>query len=163
MGLLDEETAQTEKKSGDWKEVITGIGGCLLFLVVQFTFLFVLIIRGVTWIAENIYPWVSIICAGFIILALPISILLAFFKKTRAVSGVGFILSSYALGINLWLSSLILAYVYAGVFWMIVGLLFGGIGVVPIAFIAALIRAEWSSGAGWKFPNRENLCDISIE
>lgn len=28
---------------------------------------------------------------------------------------------------------------------MIVGLIFGGIGVVPIAFIASLIRAEWSS------------------
>jgi hypothetical protein len=27
---------------------------------------------------------------------------------------------------------------------MIVGILFGGVGVVPVAFIAALTRTEWS-------------------
>ena len=75
MGLLDEEMAQTEKKSADWKEVIAGIGGCLLYLafLAGGITLIILLIRGVPWIAENIYPWVSIICAGFVILAFPLS------------------------------------------------------------------------------------------
>ena len=97
MGLFDEESDQAEKKSSKWKETAATIGGCFLYIafpLVGITLIF-LIIRGVPWIAENIYPWISVICAGFVILALPISILLAFFKKTREVSAIGFLLSSY--------------------------------------------------------------------
>jgi len=37
-----------------------------------------------------------------------------------------------------------LIHTLAGTFWLIVGILFGGIGVVPVAFTAALISREWS-------------------
>jgi len=36
------------------------------------------------------------------------------------------------------------AYSLAGVFWIIVGLLFAGLGVIPIAMIAAALNAQWS-------------------
>lgn len=100
-------------------------------------------IRGGAWVAANIYPTVSFILAAFVLIVIPISLVLAIFKKTRGFGATGLLISSYALGLNLWLSSLIMAYVFAGTFWMIVGLLFGGIGVVPIAFIATLLSSEW--------------------
>ena len=53
-------------------------------------------------------------------------------------------LSSYVIGFSLWVWSLIVAYALAGVFWIIVGLLFVGIGVIPIAMVAAALNAQWS-------------------
>ncbi len=123
-----------------------GLGGCLLYLIVAFGVLtlFGVLLRGVGWIAENIYPWVMLATAIALIVVVPISLLLSIFRKSRGVGSVGLLLSSYVVGLNLWMWSLIVASSLAGTFWLIVGLLFAGIGVVPIAFIAALLSSEWS-------------------
>ena len=146
MGILDQEIPLEDKElNSNWKDTATSIGGCLTYLVFFLSgiIFIILLIRGVPWIAENIYPLVSLITVGLFLIITPISILLAFFKKTRGISGIGFILSSYAVGFGLWLWSLILTYALAGKVWLIIGLLFAGIGVVPIAIIASLTSGEW--------------------
>jgi len=74
----------------------------------------------------------------------PISLLLSIFKLTRGIGGAGLYISSYLVGINLWVWSLMVAYSLAGLIWLLIGVLAGGIGIVPIAIIASLLKAEWT-------------------
>ena len=129
------------------KDTAKTIGGCLTYIAftVGALVLLVAFIKGTPWIAENVYPWVIKVAAVVIFLVIPVSLLLAVFRTTRGIAGIGLFSSSYIIGLSLWIWSLIVAYVLAGVFWMIVGILLGGIGVVPIALIAALLKSEWAT------------------
>src|ERR1043165_6905031 len=131
--------------ASSWKDTVTGIGGCLLYLAFAFggLILLALLLSGVRWIAENVYPWIVLTAAIALFAIVPISLLLSIFRKSRGIGSIGLFISSYVIGLSLWVWSLIVAYSLAGTFWMIVGLVFGGIGVVPIAFIAALLSREW--------------------
>ena len=131
--------------SSSWKDTVTGIGGCLLYLAFAFggLVLVVLLFRGIGWIAENVYPLVVLAAAIAVFAIVPISLLLSIFRKSRGIGSIGLFISSYIIGLSLWVWSLIVAYSLAGTFWMVVGLVFGGIGVVPIAFVAALLSREW--------------------
>lgn len=128
------------------KKTIAGISGCLTTLIftVGGLILLITVFKGTPWIAENIYPWAMLATAITIVVAVPISLLLAIFKRTRGAGGVGLFVSSYIVGISLWIWSLIVAYSLAGFFWTIAGLLIGGVGIVPIALIASLLKAEWA-------------------
>lgn len=144
MAIFDAEEIET--KESKWSDILGGVLGCLIYLVFGFggIALVVMLIRGVPWIAENVYPIVSLICTILLLLLVPISIVLSIFRQTRPWAGLGFTFSSYALGLTLWLWSLILAYVMAGTVWMIIGLLFAGVGVVFVAFVASLVHGEWA-------------------
>ena len=95
--------------SSNWKDAAAGLGGCLLYLIVAFGVLtlFGVLLRGVGWIAENVYPWVMLATAIALIVVVPISLLLSIFRKSRGVGSVGLLLSSYVVGLNLWMWSLI--------------------------------------------------------
>ncbi len=144
MAIFDAEEIET--KESKWSDILGGALGCLIYLVFGLggIAVVVMIIRGVPWIAENVYPIVSFVCSILLLLLVPISIVLSIFRKTHPWAGLGFTLSSYALGLTLWLWSLILAYLLAGTIWMIIGLLFAGVGVVFVAFVAALVHGEWA-------------------
>ncbi len=61
-------------------------------------------------------------------------------NKSQANIGGFIIVASYVAGTALWLWCLVLAYKLAGLIWLIVGLVLGGIGVVPVAIIAAFLK-----------------------
>jgi hypothetical protein len=134
------------ERTSKLKDTAAGIGGCLLYLALTFGVLtlLVLLLRGVGWVAANVYPWVVFTAGIALFIVVPISLLLSIFKKSRRIGSVGLFISSYLIGLSLWIWSLIVAYSLAGTVWLIIGLIFGGIGVVPIAFIAALLSREWS-------------------
>jgi hypothetical protein len=128
------------------KDTAAGIGGCLLYLALAFgsLTLIILLLRGMGWVAVNVYPW-AVFAAGIaLFIVVPISLLLSIFEKSRHIGSIGLFISSYVVGLSIWIWSLIIAYSLAGTFWLIVGLIFGGIGVVPVALIAALFSREWS-------------------
>ncbi len=68
---------------------------------------------------------------------------LIIFKKTRPILGVILIWSTYLFGFTLWLISLVISLKYAGVVWVIIGLMLAGVGVLPIAIISSAIQADW--------------------
>lgn len=144
MAIFD--AAERATKESKWSETLVGFLGCLIYLVLGLAGIavIVLLVRGVPWIAENVYPTATLICTILLLLLVPLSIILSIFHKTRPWGGLGFTLSSYALGLTLWLWSLILAYFLAGTIWMVIGLLFAGVGVVFIAFVASLLNGEWA-------------------
>jgi hypothetical protein len=125
-------------------KTLESIGGCLMgaaFLALPILLL-VAIFKSIGWIAEVLLPisgWVTLIA----LLLVPIFLLAAIPRAIRGWAGLGILLSSYAVGISLWLWSLVIAYAMAGVFWIIVGLFFAGIGVVAVAGIASALHGEW--------------------
>ena len=60
--------------------------------------------------------------------------------KIKPIIGTILIVSSYVLGIAFWLFSLLVALNQAGMIWMIVGILFAGVGVVFVAAAALIIK-----------------------
>ena len=128
------------------KETMLGLGGCVFLaaLAIGGIALLVMLLRGTPWIAENFYPWTVQAAKVALFFVVPTCSVLSFFRKGRGIGGLGLVLSSYVIGFSLWVWSLIVAYALAGVFWIIVGLLFVGIGVIPIAMVAAALNAQWS-------------------
>ena len=79
-----------------------------------------------------------------IILGVPICLIVSVFRRARSFAAFGLLLISCLLGLGVWLLSLVLADELAGAFWTIMGLCLAGVGIVPVAFIAALLRTEWA-------------------
>ena len=127
-----------------FRGVLEGIGGCLLYIgiLVVSGFLVLMFFRGAGWLASVILPvsgWITF--AAFALV--PICLILAIPRVTRGWGGLGLVLCSYAIGLCLWLWSLVVAYELAGMVWLILGLFMAGVGVVLVAAIAALLHGEW--------------------
>ena len=127
------------------KKAAHGLGGgaIVLLVVVGGLFLMVLMARGMVWAADKAMPWLvkaSVITTLSCVVLLPLCI----FRKTRGFAGVVYVYSSYVFGLMLWAYSCLFVVFAWGYGALIVGLMFAGIGVVPMALVAALFHAEWS-------------------
>ncbi len=100
--------------------------------------------RGPLWLHQHIYPGVLAISSLCLFVVIPLSLLLACFRRTRGYAGVSIYCTSFVFGFGFWLSSLIVLGLLASRFVIITGLLFAGVGVIPLAILAALIRGDWS-------------------
>ena len=76
---------------------------------------------------------------------------LGFFRGTRGFAAVALMLSSYIFGFTTWLFSAAVTFGLLGWFWLIVGLLFAGLGVAPLGIIAAIIKGYGSVAWGIVF------------
>jgi hypothetical protein len=74
-----------------------------------------------------------------ILIALPLS----FIKKYRGNIAFVFLGSSFIFGITMWLIGFYVTYYLWGIAWVIIGTLFLGVGVVPLALLASLFNGEW--------------------
>lgn len=117
---------------------IFGIVGFFLLLMAS-----VAIIKGYVWIGEYASQW--LINFSWVVFAINLLILLplGLFKKTGMVGGMGMFISSYVFGTTLWFLGLLLTYFTWGFFGVVIGLMFGGVGVVPVAMLAMLIKGEF--------------------
>lgn len=118
--------------------------GYYLFGLLGVISVFLVFIRSATFLDDYIHPIITAISAFGLFIIIPISLILLIFKKTRVWGGFGFLIYSLILGFHLWFWCLILAKVFAGTLWLIIGLFFAGIGIIPIALIATAIASEWS-------------------
>ena len=134
---------QAEERQRRFREIIDPIMGCTMYLAYSVIPIILLIafFKSIAWVVEVLLPilaWVGVIG----LLLVPVFLLLAIPRVTRAWAGLGLTLSSYAIGIGIWVWSFVIAYALAGVFWMVVGLFFAGIGVVAVAAIASALHGE---------------------
>ncbi len=83
--------------------------------------------------------WIVFVIDIFIILPLGL------FRKTKGVSGVGLVLSSYVYGVTLWFWALLITYFTWGALAVFIGLVMAGIGVLPIAILASIIKGQWAT------------------
>ena len=81
-------------------------------------------------------------CGLFI--ALPAAGSAFVFRKTRSLFGSYLYLLSYLIGFTTWLGASVTVLHNWGLFWMFIGFLAAGVGVVPMALIDAMFHKEWS-------------------
>lgn len=125
-------------------EAFKAVGGAILgitaFLGIIIVCILVVIIGA--QIAFVIAPFVYWL-AGLLFFLNCISLVAAIIPSTRMTVG-GFLYgSSYVYGLATWIYGLAVCLTLWGWLAVIIGLLMGGIGVVPIGMLAALFNTEW--------------------
>ena len=103
-----------------------------------------IVLYGIVWASDKAMPWLFIASRVAFDICILIFLPLCIFRKTRPWAGLGFYYASYVFGIVLFAYSCLFAFSVWGFTGLIVGLVFAGIGVVPVALLAALFHAEWS-------------------
>src|SRR5262245_25542560 len=123
------------------KKIAMGVAAVLsgLFLLA----LPVILIFGLIWMSVIVWPWLG--PAFFLTLGISVFILapLAVIRRTRGFSAAGLMIASYVFGACLWITSLLLTWALWGGIAAFIGLIVLGIGIVPVALLAALFRAQW--------------------
>jgi hypothetical protein len=115
--------------------------GCLSTVAVIFLAAFFL--DGMVWLSNRALPWLN--AATGIALAICILVLvpLSLFSRTRAWAGSCYYACSFVFGATLFAYACIVAYLIWGYSGLGLGLLFAGIGVVPVAYFATIFHGYW--------------------
>jgi hypothetical protein len=74
---------------------------------------------------------------------------LALIPQTRAFSALGYMIASFSFGAIMWVWGMAFTYTVWGLFAVIHGLVIFGVGVVPIAMLAALVHGDWGDLVGF--------------
>ena len=83
-------------------------------------------------------PFYELALAVAIFVLLPLTI----WRKTRGAAGAGLLITSYIFGLTTWLLGAAVTFGSFGWFGLIIGLLFLGVGVVPLAIIGAIFKLD---------------------
>jgi hypothetical protein len=128
------------------KDTLKSIGSFILgiCILVGVGFLAVMFLTGGVWLGERVYPWLIVITAIALFVTILVLLPLSIFRHTRAFAGGGIYIASFVFGLTLWVWSLLTSYTLWGIGGVVVGLLFAGVGIVPIAILANLFHGLWS-------------------
>jgi len=128
------------------KKAAFGVGGYAIGLIVIALGLFAvaLFLRGMVWASDKLMPWLITASGIAALICVFIFLPLCIFRKTRPWAGVGYYYASYVFGTMLFAYSCLFAVFAWGYGALAVGLIFAGVGVVPVALLAALFHSEWS-------------------
>lgn len=127
------------------KDTLAGLGGLLIggaFLVVAAAIAGVFIF-GAAWASTKLLPWFSVLTWVAFGLVVFILLPLAIPKATRGFSSVALFVASYVFGATLWMEGLLFTLAIWGVGAVFIGLFLVGVGVVPIAMLATLLKGMW--------------------
>ncbi len=128
------------------KQFLKTIGGFALWIV-GFTAAMVvvfLLVQGGAWLADKVYPILIVLFLIALIVTVFILLPLAIFRKTRGFAGVGIYVASYVYGLTVWVWSLLLTYTLWGGFGVVIGILMGGVGIIPLSVVACLFKGMFS-------------------
>jgi hypothetical protein len=103
-----------------------------------------LLFLGGAWVGAYVEPWIAFVAVTLIVIGLPICLLLLVFRESRTLGGTGIYLLSLPLSLWLWIASLVYA-MNVSMVWTVIGVLMGGLGVIPVAVIMTLLRRDWSN------------------
>jgi uncharacterized protein YecT (DUF1311 family) len=119
------------------------MGGAALLSGLFLLALPVILVFGLTRVSVIVWPWLA--PAFFWTLGVSVFILgpLGVIRRTRGFSAAGLMIASYVFGAWLWITSLLLTWALWGGIAVFIGLLVLGIGIVQVALLAALFRAQW--------------------
>ena len=128
------------------KETLLGIFGFIAFFLIASFILggAVGIIEVVgLFLANTASPYLAIALWVLLPVVFVILIPLSFIKPLKEITGDLIFASSFFFGLIAWVFGFVSTYYTWGTTALIIGLLLGGIGVVPIGFFAALLNGEW--------------------
>jgi hypothetical protein len=104
-----------------------------------------LMLRGMVWASDKVLPWLMTASEIAIVICVFVLLPLCIFRITRPWAGVAFYCTSFLFGLVLFAWSCLFAVSVWGYGGLAVGLIFAGVGVVPVALLAALLHADWSA------------------
>jgi hypothetical protein len=104
---------------------------------------FVLLIYGKAYFDAQIYSHLHSAVVILIVVCIVILSPLCLFDRTRMIAVYGFTICSFAYGLATWLVGLVSTYIIWGKLGITVGLLLGGVGVVPLGIVASMLHADW--------------------
>jgi len=130
-----------ESRIHTFASILNGVG--ILAIIYAIIIIILWFIKGGVWFKEMILPLHGLFF--FILLALTFFVLipLMVIKTTRPYSGLVLYQLTYLFGGIAWFYSAHYCLYFIGIGWLIVGFLFAGIGVVPIAIIGSAIKGHW--------------------
>src|SRR5260221_1752614 len=120
----------------------TGWGLLGIAFLVAIVFVNALLIGGTAWASSHVLdlvPFNNIVTVVCIVLLLP----LAPFRKTRIVSAYGLYVASFVFGVCVWMYGFVVTYEIWGGGGVLIGLMLGIVGIVPLGIIAASWHSEW--------------------
>jgi hypothetical protein len=94
---------------------------------------------------ETLYEWTLDIAEWALVVCVLVVLPLGLFRKTRGISATSYVIASYIFGTNLFIFSVLVVLQIWGVVALIIGLVFAGVGVLPVAFLASIVHREWDA------------------
>lgn len=123
------------------KEFLFSILGFAFIILMAVVAIFLL--EGTVHVGEKILPFLLTVSNWLLLVFLLLLIPMGFARRTRTMAGSGAFFFSYIFGLTLWFYSAIVTYYLWGMFAIIIGLAFFGVGVMPLAILASIFRGEW--------------------
>lgn len=122
-----------------------GLGALVPIGLVALLFLSLLMVRGMVWASDKALPWLVFASEIATVICVFVFLPLCIFRRTRPWAGVAFYHTSFLFGTMLFAYSCLFVVDVWGYVGLAIGLFFAGVGVVPVALLAALLHAEWHS------------------
>lgn len=126
-----------------------GAGLLILFGIVVLTLIGYAFVVGATAASFYVIKWSPWVFWPTLVACIFLLGPLAIIPPTRLASAIGFMIASFIFGAITWFFALAFTYVVWGFVGVIVGLVVAGIGIVPVAMLAALLHAEWPTLVGF--------------
>lgn len=104
-------------------------------------------VRGPEWVSKWVYQPSLRVNVIALFSVVPVSLFALIFRRARLSAFSALVLCSVVCGFSLWAYSLYVA-ATIGLGWLIAGVLFAGLGVIPIALIASCIAGQWAAAGG---------------
>lgn len=127
-------------------EKLKSAGATLLMVAVAAAMLFgvFFLFNGAAALSARALPTL-IRGAGLVTwIGLPLLALLALVPAARGVAGQGLVVASFVYGATLWIMALLYTLDVWGWFAVLIGLMIMGVGIVPVALLAAVLHGAWS-------------------
>ena len=127
-------------------EALKKLGWVLLSvaIIVGAVFVAALVINGMAWVSGHVLEYlitlnniVTVVCIVLLISLVP-------FRKTRNVPAYGLYVASFVFGVCVWMYGFAVTYQIWGGVGIIIGLILGIVGIVPLGIIAACWHSEWT-------------------
>lgn len=120
--------------------VLAGIAGA-----VALVFLIALYIAGLAWVSESVHEYLNIAATTAVAACVFILLPCALFRATRKVSVHGLLISSVIFGASTWILGFLVTLQYWGVFGILVGVILGIVGIVPLGMLASAFHSDWAT------------------
>lgn len=121
----------------------------ILVLIGIFTTI-LLCIAGSAWLSL-ILPWLIGLSIAVFVFTLIITLPLSAYKEARHFCFLCMVLASFIFILLIYLSGFLIVYYMLGIFGVIIGVFFVGIGIIPMAIIILIINGAWKILLGFIF------------
>ncbi len=124
---------------------LKGVGAAIfgISIVAAIIFATVLLISGTAYVGAKIISYLLSAAAILVVVCLMILLPLSLFRRTRMIPAYGFFVISFVMGLFTWMYGFLATYDFWGGTGIAIGILLGGVGVVPLGMIASALHSGW--------------------